>query len=688
MRSLVLILAIFISVFALADSGTIFLPPEGGTGGAGVTSLNTLTAAAQFFVTGTGGTDFNIFSSSDTHTFNIPNSSSVNRGLLTAADWSTFNSKQAAGSYITALTGDVTASGPGSAAASVKKIQGTSVSTAAPSSGQVLKYNSATTQWEPNSDLNTTYSAGTALSLNSTTFYLANTSVSPGTYGSSSSIPSFVVDAQGRLSSASNAGLSVVLAGDVTGAYTANTVAKIQSVSVSTAAPSSGQVLKYNSATTQWEPNTDNNTTYTAGTALSLTGTTFYLANTAVSAASYGSSVTSAALSVDAQGRLTAAANVTISGTVPGGSAGGDLSGTYPNPNVAKIQGTSISTTAPTSGQILSYNSSTTQWTPITAGGTGTVTNVATGTGLTGGPITTTGTIALANTAVSAGSYGSAVTSPAYTVDAQGRLTAASNVTITGTVPGGTAGGDLSGTYPNPAVAKIQGTSVVTTAPTDGQVLKYNSTTTKWEPQFGANAGNSFLTSGTTYTTPANVSASTEFKFTLIGGGGGGGGINTTNAKGEGGGGGASCIVYLTGLAASTGYTIAIGAAGSGGANTPTAGSAGGNTTISVNATTYTAAGGGGGTDATQSNGATGGACTNTTINVTGGTGGASGNATASVNSGYGGDSILGHGGASINPAGNGLAGTGYGGGGSGGSGVTATGGAGTAGAILVEWTN
>lgn len=40
-------------------------------------------------------------------------------GFLTAADWTTFNGKQASGNYITALTGDVTASGPGSVAATV-----------------------------------------------------------------------------------------------------------------------------------------------------------------------------------------------------------------------------------------------------------------------------------------------------------------------------------------------------------------------------------------------------------------------------------------------------------------------------------------------------------------------------------------------------------------------------------------
>lgn len=43
----------------------------------------------------------------------------THNGYLLNTDWVAFNSKQASGSYITALTGDVTASGPGSVAASI-----------------------------------------------------------------------------------------------------------------------------------------------------------------------------------------------------------------------------------------------------------------------------------------------------------------------------------------------------------------------------------------------------------------------------------------------------------------------------------------------------------------------------------------------------------------------------------------
>jgi hypothetical protein len=60
----------------------------------GLTALNGLTAQVQNFATGTSGSDFNISSSSSTHTFNLPTATSTIRGALSSTDWSTFNGKQ------------------------------------------------------------------------------------------------------------------------------------------------------------------------------------------------------------------------------------------------------------------------------------------------------------------------------------------------------------------------------------------------------------------------------------------------------------------------------------------------------------------------------------------------------------------------------------------------------------------
>jgi len=60
----------------------------------GIAALNGLTANTQYFATGTTGSDFNISSVLDTHTFNLPTASATNRGALSSANWSTFNGKE------------------------------------------------------------------------------------------------------------------------------------------------------------------------------------------------------------------------------------------------------------------------------------------------------------------------------------------------------------------------------------------------------------------------------------------------------------------------------------------------------------------------------------------------------------------------------------------------------------------
>ena len=101
--------------------------------GGGIIAINDRSYFSQQMVTGSSGTDFNIQSSGFTHTFNIPDASSSNRGLVTTSDWSTFNNKLSpsvisnniyigSGSNLPVsrtLTGDFTITDTGSSTANV-----------------------------------------------------------------------------------------------------------------------------------------------------------------------------------------------------------------------------------------------------------------------------------------------------------------------------------------------------------------------------------------------------------------------------------------------------------------------------------------------------------------------------------------------------------------------------------------
>ena len=121
---------------------------------------------------------------------------------------------------------------------------------------------------------------------------------------------------------------NITLAGDVTGSAGANTVVKIQNYPVSMAGVGNGDVLYWsNVGTTQW----------VTGPTPTANGQTLIWNS---STSSWNVGIPSAS-----------------------GTAGGDLSGTYPNPTVAKVQNYPVNMTGVGNGDLLYWsNVGTTQW--------------------------------------------------------------------------------------------------------------------------------------------------------------------------------------------------------------------------------------------------------------------------------------------------------------------------------------
>lgn len=272
--------------------------------------------------------------------------------------------------------------------------------------------------------------------------------VTPGTYGTTTSVPQFSVTVSGAIFAAENVNIQ---------ASSTTQPGIVQLVDDTTTDDNTKALTASAGYVLQQEINGKGDGTVTeVKTGAGLTGGpitvsgTISLAPSGVASGSY----TNTNITVDTFGRITAAANGApqgITGVIAGaGLSGGGTSGTVTLTNTGVL--------TLTSGSGISLSGSTGDITISTTGaGSGTVTQVNTGTGLTGGPITNTGTISLSASGVSSGSY----TNTNLTVDAFGRITSASSGSSTGGVSQIVAG-------TNVTISPPGGTGVVTINSTGG----------------------------------------------------------------------------------------------------------------------------------------------------------------------------------------------------------------------------
>jgi hypothetical protein len=504
-------------------------------------------------------------------------------GYLSSTDWNTFNNKQASGNYITALTGDATASGPGSAALT-----------------------------------------------------LATVNSNTGSFGSSTSIPSFTVNAKGLITAASGNAV-VAPAGTLSGTTLNSSVVSSSLTSVGT---------------------------ITSGT---WNGTTIAIANG-------GTGQTSASAAFNALSPITSTGDLIIgTGTNTASRLAIGSNGTVLTSNGTTVSWQSAGTPSfsglTTNGVMYATSSSN-----ITSASAGTSGQILTSNGSGSAPAMTT---LPGNTSVL-----KAVTTQIFYQNNYYTFT------ITQASPSWAAGDQYtnnSSTFTTVYAETISGaTTLVAYRSIGSNAPSSSGTLTRSSGSGSATLTYSSVAANGTYFLPVSPSP-IYLKVTAVGGGGGGGnnGGGSSSGGAGGGGGGATAIKFLSSLSSSYVFSVAAGAAANG---TASASSFGTNL--------CTAGGGGGGANAgTSTNGAAGGVggvANYGDLQFVGGAGSPGGVTVSGVAygcGGNGGSSTLGGGsmGSAAAGGGSGTGGGNYGGGGGGANGNTGSGGVGASGIVIVE---
>jgi len=150
-----------------------------------------------------------------------------------------------------------------------------------------------------------------------------------------------------------------------------------------------------------------------------------------------GGGVQSVDVSGGTTGLTTSGGPITTTGTITLGGALNVANGGTGGTTAQQARANVLPSYTGNASYVLRVNAGATdvEWSASGGGGSGSVVQVNTGTGLTGGPITTSGTIAIAASGVTPGNY----SNPNFTVNAQGQLTAASSGSTPVTSVSGTA---------------------------------------------------------------------------------------------------------------------------------------------------------------------------------------------------------------------------------------------------------